>query len=178
MYVIMNKILLLIVWILFIVPVSAYNVTLHYNWITEVIEVNWSESIILDWSWSENNDYYTYNSSYDYTDIYYYDSYWRYKIERTIGDVYLNWDYNKSFTWNQYTLLSSDLFCDNTWNIIIFTWSDIPVRVESSTWNVFSNFWDNALAIIYWNIPWFITGAVILFLIFFLIRLFIPKNRR
>lgn len=174
----MKKILLLILSILLIVPVNAYNVTLHYNWITEVISVNWQTWITLVWDWSESNDYYTYGNSYSYTDIYYYNQYGQYKTERTISDVYLNWNYEKSYTWNQYTLLTNDISCINSWNVIIFTWWDIPVRIDQSSWSVFSNFTDNALLLITSNIPWIITALFILWLIIFLFKILTPKKRR
>lgn len=167
----MKKFFLWILSILLVAPVSAYNVTIHYNWITEVISVNWQTWVFLVWNWSENNDYYTFDWGYTYTDVYYMDWYWKNKTERVINDLYFNWDYTVSYTWNQYTLLSNNQCWDSftgylptfdvTWNI-----------TELDTWNVFNNFAENSLGVLLSNIPNYIQYVIMFMLLLFVLWIF------
>jgi hypothetical protein len=155
---------------------SVPEITVYYNnWSSTSIVCDWENSIAINWL---STLYWT-STFIPFFNISYVDENNQKLIESYDKEIlYLDpWQFKKTYTWNNDWILSIQ---SQWWSTpdIIFTWESLPVEITWSSDNVFSNFWDNALALIYWNIPWFITGAVILFLIFLIIRLFIPKNRR
>lgn len=157
--------------------VSASDISVFYDYwhSSTTVSCNWDNSIYINGMASVTNQ----TTFTPFFNISYVDEDNQNLIESYNKDMlYLeNWQFKKTYTWDNQWILTVQ---NQWWSTpdIIFTWETLPVVVTWNSDNVFSNFGDNALSVLYWNIPWFITGWVILFLIFFIIRLFIPKNRR
>lgn len=174
------------IWCIAFVPLSFYSswsssipsdISVFYDYwhSSTTISCNWDNSIYINGMASVSNQ----TTFTPFFNISYVDEDNQNLIESYNKDIlYLeNWQFKKTYTWDNQWILTVQ---NQWWSTpdIIFTWETLPVVVTWNSDNVFSNFGDNALSVLYWNIPWFITGGVILFLIFFIIRLFIPKNRR
>lgn len=175
-----------ITWQYYIFPFNDYflnssssSINVFYNWFNDVesFTCDWDTSIYLDW----NYNYTSSNSLFSpYINIHYTDSdnqvlTWEY--EKT--DLFLDWQYNKLYTWgsNNFWFLtpieSPDL------NIISyqptfdveFTWDIVD------TWNIFNNFAENSLKFTLSNVPNYIQYVIIIMLLFFILW-FIRKFRR
>lgn len=158
---------------------STSDIDVYYNnWNSvENITCDWTQAISINWLSTITST----NTFTPYYNISYIDEDNQKLIESYSKDVlYLeNWQFKKTYTWNNDWILSVQWGSDNSfsWYLPTFdiTWSVDPN--DEFTWNVFNNFADNSLKFLFSNIPSYIQYFIIL-LILFLILWFVKKFKR
>ena len=150
------------------------EISVFYNWYNNVqtFTCDWDTSIYLDWNFNftQSNNLFT-----PYFNIYYTD--WDNQVltwQYDKSDLYLQWQYNKTYTWwvENYWVFNPLQGSFFTWyNIQFETWEIIQETWEITTWNVFANFWENMLSMVFWNISWYFQYITIFWMILIIIWL-------
>lgn len=177
----MKKILLFIVWILWIGFTFADSY-IYYSWSSLIPLYSWDNKVFINLAStyiSKYNDYWDFNEYQisPYINIHYLDEDNQTLVESyNIQDLYLDWKYKKTYTWwldNNWVLTPvyewsrswSFVFVSLTWETETLSWW------YEFTWNVFENFGDNMFQVIFWNIKWYFQYIIIFWIIMLIVWL-------
>ena len=150
---------------------SNNNVIQQYN-----IEDWQIQSINLLWNWSKDWNTFTFQDSFNWTNVFYIDWYWKDQKIIANNDLYLNWNLTVWYTWQQYLTFIDESCWVFNWYTPVF---DITWWIEdvSTSWNIFNNFAENSVKFTLSNIPSYIQYVIIIMLLFFILG-FIRKFKR